>query len=462
MLKNLFWSFFSSITLSQIGYSQDIINPQLKAPIINAIETNYGIKNKFLEIEKNKFQMEEIKGKLKPDVSALALGSFFYSNGTIDIPTKSLDHLGIILFEENQNFNTSMFIGSIGVNAKQVIFSGLQIPNAIKAIEEKNVAFDYLAESEKESIAKDVIQTFDQIMLLDKIQELINSSSKRLNKEHLKVQKAIQNGLAIPYDREKIKLALLELETKQIELNGTKKLLYDKLTTLTHLPTDNLEIIHYNLSPIDLFSNEYSLENKQEIKALEHSIKAYEFLYKKEKGAHLPQVFAFANSNYSSIFGQRMNLRNAGENNKDVNLKVNQLTFFPNILVGVGAKWEIFDGGQHKNKLYQVKSDIKINENKLEDTKEKLNLLLKKNKIDYETSNEKLKVNEQQNTVATNNLDIASKRFEQGLIDVTERLSAENDYYKANLGYYSQILDQRSKTYEILHTSGELLNKILN
>ncbi|WP_312356291.1 MULTISPECIES: TolC family protein [Weeksellaceae] len=462
MLKNLFWSFFSSITLSQISYAQNIINQQLRTPIINAIETNYGIKNKFLEIEKNKFQMEEIKGKLKPDVSALALGSFFYSNGTIDIPTKSLDHLGITLFEGNQNFNTSMFIGSIGVNAKQVIFSGLQIPNAIKAIEEKNVAFDYLAESEKESIAKDVIQTFDQIMLLDKIQELINSSSKRLNKEHLKVQKAIQNGLAIPYDREKIKLALLELETKQIELNGTKKLLYDKLTTLTHLPTDNLEIIHYNLSPIDLFSNEYSLENKQEIKALEHSIKAYEFLYKKEKGAHLPQVFAFANSNYSSIFGQRMNLRNVGENNKDVNLKVNQLTFFPNILVGVGAKWEIFDGGQHKNKLYQVKSDIKINENKLEDTKEKLNLLLNKNKIDYETSNEKLKVNEQQNTVATNNLDIASKRFEQGLIDVTERLSAENDYYKANLGYYSQILDQRSKTYEILHTSGELLNKILN
>jgi len=462
MLKNLFWSFFSSITLSQISYAQNIINQQLRTPIINAIETNYGIKNKFLEIEKNKFQMEEIKGKLKPDVSALALGSFFYSNGTIDIPTKSLDHLGITLFEENQNFNTSMFIGSIGVNAKQVIFSGLQIPNAIKAIEEKNVAFDYLAESEKESIAKDVIQTFDQIMLLDKIQELINSSSKRLNKEHLKVQKAIQNGLAIPYDREKIKLALLELETKQIELNGTKKLLYDKLTTLTHLPTDNLEIIHYNLSPIDLFSNEYSLENKQEIKALEHSIKAYEFLYKKEKGAHLPQVFAFANSNYSSIFGQRMNLRNVGENYKDVNLKVNQLTFFPNILVGVGAKWEIFDGGQHKNKLYQVKSDIKINENKLEDTKEKLNLLLNKNKIDYETSTEKLKVNEQQNTVATNNLDIASKRFEQGLIDVTERLSAENDYYKANLGYYSQILDQRSKTYEILHTSGELLNKILN
>lgn len=462
MFRNLFFSFFSSLAISQTSYAQDIINQQLKIPIINAIETNYGIKNKLLEVDKNKYQIDEIKGKLKPDVSALALGSYFYSNGIIDIPTKSLNHLGITLFEGNQSFNNSLFIGSIGVNAKQVIFSGLQIPNAVKAIEEKNIAFDYLADAEKETIAKDVIETFDQIMLLEKVQELIDNSVKRLNREHLKVQKAIQNGLAIPYDREKIKLALLELENKQIELNGTRKLLYEKLAMLTHLPKDNLELIHYNLSPIDLLANAYSLENKHEIKALEHSIKAYEFLYKKEKGSHLPQVFAFAGSSYSSIFGQRLNLMNVANTNRDIKLKVNQLTFFPNILLGIGAKWEIFDGGQHKNRLLQAKSDIEINENKLIDTKEKLNLLLSKNKIDYETSTQKLKVNEQQNTVASNNLEIASKRFQEGLIDVTERLSAENDYYKANLGYYSQILDQRSKTYEILNTSGELLNKILN
>ena len=141
---------------------------------------------------------------------------------------------------------------------------------------------------------------------------------------------------------------------------------------------------------------------------------------------------------------------------------MNQFTMFPNILIGVGAKWELLDGHQHKNKLAQAKSDILINENKLLDAQEKLNLLLSKNNIDYETATEKLKVNKQQNIIATNNLEIASRRFQEGLIDVTERLAAENDYYKANLGYYSQIIDQRTKTYEILHTSGELLNKILN
>ncbi len=298
-------------------------------------------------------------------------------------------------------------------------------------------------------------------MLLVKVEELISNSAKRLDKEHLKVQKAIQNGLAIPYDREKIKLAMLELEARQVELNGNRQLLYKKLETLTHLSEQDLQQIQYELAPIDILASSYTLENKKELKALEHSVKAYEFLYQKEKGSHLPQVFAFANTNYTSIFGSRFKLKDV-DFLGDVNLKMNQFSMFPNILIGVGAKWELFDGRQHKNKLAQAKTDILINENKLKDSQEKLNLLLSKNKIDYETSTEKLKVNNQQNTIATNNLEIASRRFQEGLIDVTERLAAENDYYKANLGYYAQILDQRSKTYELLQTSGELFNQLSN
>jgi len=461
-MRNIrFLSFFTTVISINTALGQQIVDDQLKHPIANAIETNYDIKNKYIEIEKNQYQIAEVKGILKPDVSAIALGGYFSSNGLIDLPTKTIPLVNAQLFSGNQKFSTSSGFGTIGVNATQVIFSGLQVPNAIKAIEQKNLAFEYLADAEKETIAKEVAQTFDQLMLLDKVQDLITNSTKRLNKEHLKVQKAIQNGLAIPYDREKIKLAMLELDAKQVEIDGTKKLLYAKLAVLTHLAEDILEPIHYELSPIDLLANDYTLENKKELKALEHSVQAYEFLYKKEKGAHLPQVFAFAGTNYTSLFASRFKMKDVGHLG-DVTMKMDQFNLFPNILVGVGAKWELFDGGQHKNKLAQAKSDILINENKLKDSEEKLNLLLKKNKIDYETAFEKLKVNEQQNTIATNNLEIASRRFQEGLIDVTERLSAENDYYKANLGYYSQILDQRSKTYEILHTSGELLNKILN
>ncbi|CAM3417973.1 TolC family protein [Empedobacter stercoris] len=454
-----YYSYF--VLISSFSFGQQLIDPQLKLPVEKAIESSYNLKNKQLEVDKNNSQYDEIKGKQKPSLSAIALGSYLNSNGTIDIPTKSIDLISTELFAGNQRFNTSTGLFTIGINASQVIFSGLQIPNALNAIQEKSAALDYLKDAEKEVIAKDILQTYDQLMLIQKVEELISNSAKRLDKEHLKVQKAIQNGLAIPYDREKIKLAMLELEARQVEVNGSRQLLYKKLETLTHLSIEDLQQIEYELTPIHIISAEYTLENKKELKALEHSIKAYEFLYKKEKGSHLPQVFAFANTNYTSIFGSRFKLKDV-DLLGDVNLKMNQFTLFPNILIGIGAKWELLDGGQHKNRLVQAKTDILINENKLKDSQEKLNLLLSKNKIDYETSSEKLKVNHQQNTIATNNLEIASRRFQEGLIDVTERLAAENDFYKANLGYYSQIIDQRSKTYELLQTSGELFNQISN
>lgn len=454
-----YYSYF--VLISSFSFGQQLIDPQLKLPVEKAIESSYNLKNKQLEVDKNNSKYDEIKGKQKPSLSAIALGSYLNSNGTIDIPTKSIDLISTELFAGNQRFNTSTGLFTIGINASQVIFSGLQIPNALNAIQEKSVALDYLKDAEKDVITKDILQTYDQLMLIQKVEELISNSAKRLDKEHLKVQKAIQNGLAIPYDREKIKLAMLELEARQVEVNGSRQLLYKKLETLTHLSIEDLQQIEYELTPIHIISAEYTLENKKELKALEHSIKAYEFLYKKEKGSHLPQVFAFANTNYTSIFGSRFKLKDV-DLLGDVNLKMNQFTLFPNILIGIGAKWELLDGGQHKNRLVQAKTDILINENKLKDSQEKLNLLLSKNKIDYETSSEKLKVNHQQNTIATNNLEIASRRFQEGLIDVTERLAAENDFYKANLGYYSQIIDQRSKTYELLQTSGELFNQISN
>lgn len=452
---------FIPLLTSISGFAQQLIDPQLRLPVEKAIESSYELKNKQLEVEKNNYQYNEVKGKQQPSLSAIALGGYLNSNGIIDIPTKSIDILSTELFSGNQKFNTSAGLFTVGVNATQIIFSGLQIPNALNAIQEKSTALDYLKEAEKETITKDILQTYDQLMLLVKVEELISNSAKRLDKEHLKVQKAIQNGLAIPYDREKIKLAILELEARQVELNGNRQLLYKKLEMLTHLSEQDLQQIQYELTPIDILASSYTLENKKELKALEHSVKAYEFLYQKEKGSHLPQVFAFANTNYTSIFGSHFKLKD-GDVLGDVNLKMNQFSMFPNILIGIGAKWELLDGGQHKNKLAQAKTDILINENKLQDSQEKLNLLLSKNKIDYETSTEKLKVNNQQNTIATNNLEIASRRFQEGLIDVTERLAAENDYYKANLGYYAQILDQRSKTYELLQTSGELFNQLSN
>jgi hypothetical protein len=62
-----------------------------------------------------------------------------------------------------------------------------------------------------------------------------------------KILKAIEEGLAIPYDRDKIKLASLELDSKRIELQGNVNL-FRKIRYLTGYTDSEINTVHYNLS----------------------------------------------------------------------------------------------------------------------------------------------------------------------------------------------------------------------
>lgn len=442
-------------------YAQELVSKQLKRPVEKAITTNYELLNKSLEVQKTQLEVNSVKAKRLPSVAASALYTHFYQEGQLDIPTVTLPITGLDLFEGSRSFKLNGNIINAGVSASQIIFGGLQIQNGQKALEAKTKAQQLLADASKETIAKDVIGSFDQLMLLVEAEKLIGDTEKRLEKENLKVKKAITNGLAIPYDRDKITLALLELEAKKIELKGNRKLLYQKLAQLTHLDTLELKNIQYPLETILLDETGINAEKRLELEALQYSGKAFDYVLKKEKGAALPGVFAFANVSYTNLFNSKLTLKDVGPFN-DVNLNMNRLSMFPNAFVGVGAKWNIFSGGEHKNKISSAKTDIQINNNKLKETEEKLDLLIQKSKTDYQNANEKLKISLQRMAIAKNSMNMASKQYQEGLINVTERLESENDLFKSSLTYYMQLVEQRNASLDLLQASGDLLNKILN
>nr|WP_226905060.1 TolC family protein [Pedobacter schmidteae] len=441
--------------------AQQIIDPQLKQPIQQAIATNYELLNKNIEAHKSTINAESVRAKRLPEVSANAVYTYFNQTGSLDVPTITLPITGLELFKGSQSFTTSGNIARVGLLGKQIIFSGMQIPNAEKALTEKSKAEQLMADASKEGIAKDVIAIFDQYMLLAEVEKLINDTEKRLKKESINVSTAIKNGLAIPYDRDKIHLALLELSAKQTEINGNRKLLLQKLALLTHLPADQLAKISYPLNTITLTETRFNADKRKELQALQHSSKAYEYLLKKEKGSALPAVFAFANLSYLNVFNANTSLKDVGPYDK-VDLKLDRLSTFPNVLLGIGAKWDIFAGGEHKHKIALAKADMQINENKRKDTEEKLNLLIEKSKVDYENTLEKIKITQQQIVISKNNMTIASKQYQEGLINISERLEAENDLYKSSLNYYMQVIQQRTAGLELLQNSGSLLEKIMN
>lgn len=424
-----------------------------------AIKHSKAIQIAQLENQKVGLDREEVQGKLLPKVSVNALYGYVNTGLDVDLPTQQLPITGMNLFEETTKANISSQLFTTGVTATQVIFSGLQITNGQKALAEKQKAQALLTEAGYDVLAQEVITSFDQLMLLKEVDILINDSEKRLNKEHLKVLKAIDNGVAIPYDRDKIKLAMLELESKRAEVQSNRDLLYFKLEEITGLPLDDLQKVSYSLDELVLQEDANEM-NRKELLALEASQKAYEYVLKKEKGAHLPMLFAFGNASYMNAFNSTTTIKDVPQIG-DLNLKANHLKLAPTFAVGVGMKWNIFEGKSHKAAVEKAKLDMQINDNKLADTKEKLSLLQRKTKSDYDLAIKKVSVNQQQMIIAKNNLHLASRQFEEGLQDVTERLEAENEYYKQSLNYYNQILSQRTAATELLKSNGNLYQTII-
>jgi len=444
------------ILFSFAGVAQINVSTSLEKAIEKAIEKNSSIKNKELEIEKLNLQEKGVWNKYIPKVEATALYTYFDNRLTVDLPAVTIPIVNYPLFDGKTAFDNYGNIFNGSVMAKTVLFSGFQIPNGAKAIQQKTKGTEYLKESEKDVVIKEVINSFDQLALLNEVEKLLNDSDKRLQTETKRVTKAIEQGLAIPYDRDKIKLASLELDSKKIELKGKRKLVYKKIQYLTGYSVAEIDAVHYNLVPYLIASDKLSSENKQEIKALESFKMANEFLLKKEKGTFLPTLGAFGGVSHSSLFNAHATTQVITGINEALYLGLNEMTISRNWIIGAAMQWEIFAGFERKHKVHEAKINIEQIQNQIDDTKEKLQLLLDNNFVNYSILNEKTAIAEQQEKVANNNLNMATKQYKEGLITISERLEAENDSFKASVNKINTLVEQRLSAIETIIATGEL------
>lgn len=446
------------ILLGTITNAQILISKDLDYAIGKALQKNTEIRNQDLELQKLELERKSILAKYIPKVEASGLYSYISSDAKVDLATLNLPITGYPIFGGSSDFSTNANILYGGLTAKAVLFSGGQILNGAKALKEKNTGTAFMMENQKNEVIKDIIGSFDRLKLLETAETLIDNSEKRLNKEKERVEKAISEGLAIPYDRDKIKLSTLELASKRADVQNKRKLLILKIKQSTNLSEEEILKTNHQLEPIIILDS-LSTAERNEVKALEYFKKASEYAVKKEKGSLLPTVGAFAGYSYASLYNANTKVP-IEQLNTTANLKLNELTLHPNWMLGVAVKWELFSGFERKHKIDEAKIGLAQVENKLADTKEKVDLELEKNKVEYNTTLHKVDIAIQREKIAQNNNEIASKQYRLGLINVTERLGAENDIYKESLNKVETVIEQRNAAIEVYRSSGKLSNFI--
>lgn len=451
---------WSIILLSQAtAFAQVPLSPEVQEAIRQAIIKDAEVKNQDLELDKMELQRKTVLSKYIPKVEARALYAHFNSDVTVDIPTKNVALPGIPeadvnVFDGEATMNNYGNVFHGGVSAHAVLFSGGQILNGAKALNEKNKGTALMMQNRKDEVIQTVLESYDQLQLLRSAERLIEESTRRLEKETQRVEKAIAAGLAIPYDREKIKLAQLELESKRTDVQHKQELLSLKIAQETGLDPEAILRTAHQVNPI-LIARELHADQRNEIKALEHFKTASEYNIKKEKGSLLPNIGAFGGYSYSSLFDGQAGIP-LSYLDRTTYLNLNRLTLNPTWTIGVGLKWEIFSGFERKHKIQEARISLQQVENKLSDAREKVELQLKKNQIEYDNALDQVEIARQAEQIAENNNTLAEKQYQAGLITITERLTAENDLYAAALKRIEAVIAQRKAALETLQSAGDL------
>ena len=123
-----------------------------------------------------------------------------------------------------------------------------------------------------------------------------------------------------------------------------------------------------------------------------------EYKYKSEISGYLPKVQAFATHQYAGLTNGSLG-----------DLGFNEISAYPINAVGIGMKWELFDGLHTHNERQRVKIELEQTKNKKEEVKQLLALNYNNTVSQFNNLSAQTKLKEKQRQSAEKSLEISYK-----------------------------------------------------
>lgn len=309
------------------------------------------------------------------------------------------------------------FIGAVSLI--QPIYMGGKIRNINKMAE---IGVDIAKQQEileKTEIVYNVESAYWLVVSLISKVQTVEEYQKLLIKLESDISELEKEGMAVKSDVLKVRVKLNEVNMNLTKAQNGLSLSKMQLCQYIGMPLDtDINLVSESTESITLTYTDINnvWDNRMEIKSLE---KLIELSDKKEKLAYsglLPQIGFMANYMVSNP-----NFFNGFEKE-----------FSGSWNVGVTMKVPIVHWGEHRKKVKSAKSESRISQLKLEDTKEKIELQYNQANFKISESDKKLLAANSNMEEAEENLKYARLAFEEGLVSVTEVLEAQTAWYQAS------------------------------
>jgi len=423
--------------------AQEVKTLSLKDAITYALENKADAKKAKLEVENSEYQIQEVRSRALPQISAS--GSL---NHNPIIQTTIIDGSGFgapgttIQAAFGQKWTSGAGVTLNQALYDQSVFIGLKAAKSTREFYQLN------AQLTEEQVIERVANAYYQVYVTRQNLNVLDNNLKNTNKVKDIIKGQFDNGLAKKIDLDRILVRISNINTQrqqtlnavELQENALKFYIGMPIETKILIPQTEFEVTSSALAetPDTTSRTEYLLLKKNE-QLLQYQKKSVEAAYYPTlsltgsynyigQGPEMPWFKKPADGVYWSDFAAI-----------GLNLKIPLFTGF-----GTRAKVR-----QAENKLQSIKVD-------LEETKLSLDLDFENAKKQMDNSIISIKNQKENAQLAQEVLTNTNNNYIQGLASLTDLLDAENELVAAQNNYTTALLDYKLAEIQLIKSKGEL------
>ncbi|PWG04531.1 TolC family protein [Polaribacter aquimarinus] len=430
MNKYLYFFCFFLIS-AKITAQEKTIKLSLKEAINYALENSYNTKAARKDISSAKEKVWETTTIGLPQINAKVDYQNFLKQpiSVADINGDGIDEE--FVFGTKQNLNASITLSQLLFDGSYLV--GLQASRTYLKISKQ-------AQEKTELLTREaVINAYGNVLVSENSIAILEGNVKILQKNYNDAKKIYENGLNEEEDVEQLEITLGNLKSQLNSVKRMKDIAYQMLNLALGNPintklilTDSLDSLAIGNINLNLISTAFNVDNHIDYKIAENDRESKRLMMRLEQSKALPSLTAFINYGTQAF-------------SNSFTFFENEQRWFQSSLFGVSLNVPIFSSLGRTAKTTQAKIALETADLRLEETKQRLNLQVKKAKSDYQLSIENY-------NTAKKNVKLAERiekkqriKFFEGISSSFDLLQAQNQLYTQQQSYIQSMLDVIAK-----------------
>jgi len=334
---------------------------------------------------------------------------------------------------------------SSAINVDQLLFDFGKLSQRINAGKYLIRAQEYSHEGKKISILNEVTEKFYEILKTKNHISGLESERETKNKQLKKSIAFLEAGRVSSLDVAEKNLNLSRIELELISKKGLLRKLEEEFFTLLGVqrPSEVNYVANLKYTKIDLNSEaiiDSYMMNMYEIKALEMSILSTKATISAIYRDFLPNIVARA--------AYRFEGKGVSSEDKDNDL-----------IGGMGATWQIFNGGRTYYQIQSQRARLRAQMTKLNLLKQELSSKIRGSVIEAETSFFKIEVLEKSMKASEAHFKFMKNKYDSGELSEIKLLEAKNIKDKQEILYQNSVYDYIIKIARIEKATGLNITK---